>query len=84
MIRHDTESMSGHEAATNLRRRLPGIPVLMVGGLPDDSRLENREIIQGFEIFPKPFRSSELLEKVTEVLRKHQPRRNAPRIPDSS
>ena len=51
----------------NLRKRLPGIPVLMVGGLPDDSRLENRDIIQEFEIFPKPFQSAELLEKVTSV-----------------
>ena len=77
MIRHYTESISGHEAAMNLRKRLPGIPVLMVGGLPDDSRLENRDIAQGFEIFPKPFPAAELLEKVTEVLLQHSRRRNS-------
>ena len=81
MIRHYTESMSGYEAAMNLRSRLPGIPVLMVGGLPHDSRLENRDIIQGFEIFPKPFQATELLEKVKEVLLKHPPQHNGHRIP---
>jgi DNA-binding response OmpR family regulator len=83
MIRHYTESISGHEAAMNLRRRLPGIPVLMVGGLPDDSRLENRDIEQGFEIFPKPFPAAELLEKVTAVLLKHARRRTTERNSDS-
>ncbi len=79
MIRHYTESISGHEAALTLRKRLPGIPVLMVGGVPDDSRLEDRDIAQGFEIFPKPFRGAELLEKVRNVLLKHPHRGNSPR-----
>jgi DNA-binding NtrC family response regulator len=75
IIRHYTESVSGHDAALYLRRISPGIPVLIIGGLLDDPALENREIIHGFEIFPKPFKSSELLDKVKEVLSKH-PSRN--------
>ncbi len=49
----------------------------MVGGILDDVGLENREILQGFEIFPKPFEAAELVEKVKEVLAKHSPRNNA-------
>lgn len=78
MVRHYTESISGHDAATYLRRMCFGIPVLLVGGLLEDDGLENREILQGFEIFPKPYEAAELLEKVKEVLVKHAPRSNAP------
>jgi DNA-binding NtrC family response regulator len=79
MVRHYTESISGHDAAMYLRRMCPGIPVLMVGGILDDAGLENREILQGFEIFPKPFQAAELVEKVKEVLAKHSPRNDAAR-----
>ena len=79
MIRHYTEGISGHEAAINLRKRLPGVPVLMVGRATDDSRLEDRDIAQGFENFPKPFPGAELLEKVRNVLLTHLHRGNSPR-----
>lgn len=74
MIRHYTSSISGHDAAMYLRRKHPGIPVLPVGGLLDDGSLEYRETIEGFEMFPKPFTASELLDKVKEVLAEHPPR----------
>jgi DNA-binding response OmpR family regulator len=77
IVRHFTESISGHDAATYLRTRCPGIPVLLVGGLLDDEGLENREILQGFEIFPKPFKAAELLAKVKEVLVKYAPHRSS-------
>jgi DNA-binding response OmpR family regulator len=77
MVRHYTDSISGHDAAMRLRRICPGLPVLMVGGLLDDVRLENREIIHGFEVFPKPFKAAELLDKVKEVLLKSSPRNKA-------
>lgn len=73
MVRHYTESISGHDAAMYLQRSCPGIPVLIVGGLLDDVWLENREVANGFEIFPKPFKASELLDKVKEVLSKRSP-----------
>jgi len=68
IVRHDTQNISGHDAAVYLRRKCPGIPVLLVGGLLEDVGLENRERVQGFEIFPKPYEASELLDKVKEVL----------------
>ena len=74
MVRHYTGSISGHEAATYLRKRCPGIPVLLLGGLLDDVRLKNREALEEFEIFPKPFKAAELLDKVKEMLVKCSPR----------
>ena len=71
MVRHFTEEVPGHEAAMYVRATLPGIPVLIVGGILDDPGLENREILHGFEIFPKPFKAAELLGKVKEMLLKH-------------
>jgi hypothetical protein len=44
--------------------------VLIVGGLLDDDRLRNRELLQGFEVFPKPYTPAELLKKVQDVLSK--------------
>lgn len=68
IVRHYTESMTGHDAAIYLRKLCPGIPVLIVGGLLQDVGLEAREQAQGFEIFPKPFTAAELVDKVKEVL----------------
>lgn len=76
IVRHYTERISGHDAAMYLRRKCPGIPVLMVGGILDDGSLENREMLHGFEIFPKPFRAAELLEKVKQVIGKRSSRNN--------
>jgi DNA-binding NtrC family response regulator len=77
IVRHYTESISGHDAAMHLRRICPGIAVLIVGGILDEGGLENRETLQGFEIFPKPFHAAELVEKVKEVLAKRPPRNKA-------
>ncbi|MGP8244335.1 MAG: response regulator [Bryobacteraceae bacterium] len=74
MVRNYVENMSGHDAAMYLRRVCPGVPVLIVGGILDDDRLENRAILQGFEVFPKPFQASELLDKVKELMFKGSPR----------
>jgi DNA-binding NtrC family response regulator len=70
VVRHYTENLSGHDAAVYLRKLCPGVPVLLVGGLPDDPGLTNREELRNFEIFPKPFKTTELLKKVGEVLTK--------------
>jgi|SRR5579863_6165177 DNA-binding response OmpR family regulator len=77
IVRHYTESMTGHDAAMYLRKTCPGIPVLLLGGLLEDVSLEGREAIRGFEVFPKPFKGSELLDKVNEILSKRKPRRAA-------
>jgi DNA-binding NtrC family response regulator len=61
-------NMSGHEAAKQLRRRCPMLPVLIAGGMLDDDRLRYRESLEGFEVFPKPYAASELLLKVSETI----------------
>lgn len=62
------EGLPGHDAAIYLRTKCLKMKVLIVGGLLDDDRLKFRESAQGFEVFPKPYPPSELLEKVKEVL----------------
>lgn len=52
-----------------------------MGGLLDDGSLENREILHGFEMFPKPFRAAELLDKVKEVLAGHHSEQGGEKIP---
>jgi DNA-binding response OmpR family regulator len=82
MVRHYTNSMSGHDAAMYLRRTCLGVPVLIVGGILDDVWLENREVLKGFEVFPQPFKAAELLDKVKEVLAKSSPRNRAEGNPE--
>ena len=68
MVRHYLEDTPGHDAAIYLRTLLPGVPVLIVGGVPDDPGLTNRETLHRFQIFPKPFTAAELVGKVREML----------------
>lgn len=68
MIRPYTEGVPGHEAAIYLRSVRPGVPVLIVGGIVDDPELEIRESVNGFAIFPKPYKAAELLDKVRDVI----------------
>ena len=70
IIRGYVEGLPGHDAAVYLRTKHVQMKVLIVGGLLDDDRLELRESLQGFEVFPKPFSAAELIQKVKEVLEK--------------
>jgi DNA-binding response OmpR family regulator len=72
IIRPYISTMPGHEAAEYLRTKCPGLPVLMVGGLIDDTRLSYRDALQNIHIFPKPFTAEQLLHAVREVLRSHR------------
>jgi len=60
--------MTGHDAAKYLRTKCPSMRVLLVGGLLDDDRLQNREALAGFDVFPKPYSATELMAKVKDVL----------------
>ena len=62
------QSMPGHDAAMYLRTKCPKMRVLILGGILDDERLQHREALQGFEVFPKPYTEAELLRKVKDVL----------------
>ena len=66
------DGVPGHDAAMYLRNKCPSMSVLILGGLLDDERLQFRESLQGFKVFPKPYTVAELLREVADVL--NQPR----------
>ncbi len=70
IVRSHVENMPGHDAAVYLRKKCLRMKVLILGGRLEDDRLQNREELQGFEVFPKPYPAAEMLEKVREVLNK--------------
>jgi two-component system, cell cycle response regulator CpdR len=69
IIRPHVDSISGYQAAKYLLARNPEMAVLVVAGLPDDDRIRYRKEIEGFEMFPAPFTTAQLLDKVDEVLK---------------
>jgi len=69
IIRPYVSDMQGHDAAKYLQTKCHSMRVLIVGGFLDDEKLQYREEIAGFEVFPKPFTAAQLLEKVKEVLK---------------
>jgi two-component system, cell cycle response regulator len=60
--------ISGHEAMKRFREICPGVPVLMVSGLPDNKVVRDWVNEEGFDVFPKPFHPKDLLSKIDEVL----------------
>jgi DNA-binding response OmpR family regulator len=68
ITRNYVAGLPGHDAAMYLRNKRPGMRVLMLGGLLDDDRLRYREALQGFDVFPKPYTRTELLQTVKSVL----------------
>lgn len=70
VVRGHVQNLPGHDAAIYLRKKCVTMKVLILGGLMDDQRLQNREELQGFEIFPTPYPAAELLQKVKDVLSK--------------
>jgi DNA-binding NtrC family response regulator len=68
LIRPYLESIDGHAAAVYLRRKNPGMRVLILSGTLDDDRLITPELVQSFSIFPKPFKVEELIGEVERVL----------------
>jgi DNA-binding response OmpR family regulator len=68
ITRNHVEGLPGHDAAMYLREKYLKMSVLILGGLLDDERLLNREALQGFAIFPKPYTKRELLQEVKWVL----------------
>lgn len=70
ITRSHVQNLPGHDAAIYLRKKCLKMKVLILGGLLDDERLQNRAELQGFDVYPKPYSAGELLEKVQEVLSK--------------
>ena len=61
--------IAGHDAMFQLKREFPKVKVLMVSGLPDERVISEWMAEPGFDVFPKPFKSNDLLSKVHQVLR---------------
>jgi two-component system cell cycle response regulator CpdR len=68
MVTPYVEDISGYQAARFIRTKCPGLRVLVVGGLIDDDRLQNRLTLAEFDVFPKPYSLTDLLQKVKDVL----------------
>jgi DNA-binding NtrC family response regulator len=62
------QGITGREAIAALRNEFPGIRVLMVSGLPDDESIRELQMESRFDVFPKPFKASLLVDKVSEML----------------
>ena len=62
------QGLTGHDAAVYLRTKCTRMAVLILGGLLADERLQNREALQGFRVFPKPYTAAALLQEVKDVL----------------
>jgi DNA-binding response OmpR family regulator len=67
VVRPYISTMTGAAAATQLRTRVPGLPVLMIDGLMHDDRLRVQREVHELQLFPEPFASEELVAKVQEV-----------------
>ena len=64
------EDMSGYDSASFLRTKCLGLPVLMIGGIIADDRIQNRLTLKGFDFFPQPFTPADLVSKVKDALEK--------------
>jgi DNA-binding response OmpR family regulator len=60
--------IAGHDAMLKLRSEFQGLPVLMVSGLPDETVIKDWIGETDFDVFPKPFRSDALLNKVRQMI----------------
>ena len=59
---------TGHDAMKIIKDRFPGLNVLMVSGLPDEKVVSEWTGTTGFDVFPKPFKADDLLQKVEQML----------------
>ncbi len=64
--------ISGHDAMRLLKASCPGVPVLMVAGMPSEPVIQHWVNEDGFDIFPKPFQASALVAKVQQTLAERQ------------
>ena len=60
--------ISGRDAIAQIKRHCPDLRVLMVSGLPDETIILESANAGGFDIFPKPFKATDLTSKVSQLL----------------
>ena len=56
--------MNGHDFATDVQRRRPGVPVLYMSGYTQGAVAHRGRLDEGIEMLQKPFRKHELAAKV--------------------
>ncbi len=69
--------ITGHDAMRLFKDRCPGVPVLMVSGLPDARPIRDWIGEDGFDAFPKPFAAHELVDKVRQVINRSKERNSS-------
>ncbi|TDJ66011.1 MAG: response regulator [Proteobacteria bacterium] len=60
--------MNGRELATEIERRIPGIPVLYMSGYTENAIMHHGRLDADAELLPKPFRRADLARAVRRVL----------------
>jgi DNA-binding NtrC family response regulator len=60
--------MTGHDAMGLFKQVCPGIPVLMLSGLPDSDVIRRWMAEDGFDAFPKPFSARQFADKVRRIV----------------
>jgi len=60
--------MSGHDAMALFKQACPGLPVLMLSGLPDSDVIRRWMAEDGFDAFPKPFSARQFAAKVRRIM----------------
>jgi DNA-binding NtrC family response regulator len=60
--------ITGREAIHQIKDRCPDVRVLMVSGVPDEEAIRESSKLDGFDVFPKPFKAGDLIAKVQQVL----------------
>jgi two-component system response regulator FlrC len=60
--------MSGHDAMSLFKKACPGVPVLMLSGLPDSEIIRKWMAEEGFDAFPKPFSARQFADKVRQIV----------------
>ncbi len=60
--------MSGHDAMSLFKQACPGLPVLMLSGLPDSDVIQRWMAEDGFDAFPKPFSARQFAAKVRRIV----------------
>jgi CheY-like chemotaxis protein len=60
--------LGGHELASRLRQRRPGLPVIYMSGYADDERTRSAVRAGQDPLLKKPFRTAELVHQVRQAL----------------
>jgi DNA-binding response OmpR family regulator len=68
LIRPQLDTIPGDDAARYLRKKVPGMRVLMVGGIPEEMALAARFSVDHIEIFPRPFPLEDMLQAIERLI----------------